>query len=86
MPEKALRSFKARLAPLYMYEVTHQKNTGRTSIVWLKERISQHYAVAKDTEVERGKHSIIPPPPKKSFLDSAPNRLSRTIVQIRAGR
>jgi hypothetical protein len=41
--------------------------------------------MVKDTEVEKGKHSIIPPAPKKSFLDSAPNRISRTIAQIRTG-
>jgi ribonuclease HI len=62
-----------------------EKQKGRTSITWLKERISQHYTMAKDTEVDKGKHSIIPPTPKKSFLDSAPNRLSRTVAQIRTG-
>jgi hypothetical protein len=62
-----------------------EKRKGRTSIAWLKERISQHYSTAKDTEVDKGKHAIIPPAPKKSFLDSAPNRLSRTIAQIRTG-
>jgi hypothetical protein len=39
--------------------------------------------MTKDTETERGKDSIISPPPKKSFLDRASNRLSRTIAQIR---
>jgi hypothetical protein len=58
---------------------------GRTSIAWLKECISQHYSTAKDTETERGKDSIIPPLSKKSFLDRASNRLSRTISQIRTG-
>jgi hypothetical protein len=41
--------------------------------------------MAKDAEVDKGKHSIIPPTPQKSFLDSAPNRLSRTVAQIRTG-
>jgi hypothetical protein len=41
--------------------------------------------MAKDTEVDKVKHSIIPPAPQKYFLDSAPNRLSRTIAQIRTG-
>jgi hypothetical protein len=41
--------------------------------------------MAKDTETERGKDSIIPPPPEKSFLDRASNRLSRTIAQIQTG-
>jgi hypothetical protein len=53
----------------------------RTSIAWLKERISQHYSMAKDTETERGKDSILPPAPKTSFLDGASNRLARTIAQ-----
>jgi hypothetical protein len=66
-------------------EAAAEKHKGRTSIAWLKERISQHYTMAKDTEVEKGKHSIIPPAPKQSFLDSAPNRISRTIAQIRTG-
>jgi hypothetical protein len=38
--------------------------------------------MAKDTETERGKGSIIPPPPKKSSLDRASDWLSRTIAQI----
>jgi hypothetical protein len=66
-------------------EVAAEKKPGRTSIVWLKERISLHYSMAKDTETERGKDSILPPAPKKSFLDGAPNRLPRTIAQIRTG-
>jgi hypothetical protein len=41
--------------------------------------------MAKDTETERGKDSILPPAPKKSFLDGASNRLARTIAQIRTG-
>jgi ribonuclease HI len=50
-----------------------EKITGRASIAWLKERISQHYSMAKDTETERGKDSILPPAPMKSFLDGASN-------------
>jgi hypothetical protein len=41
--------------------------------------------MAKETETESGKHSILPPAPKKSFLDSAPNRIARTTAQIRTG-
>jgi ribonuclease HI len=67
------------------WKAASEKRKGRTSIAWLQERISQHYSMAKATEVDKGKHSIIPPAPKKSFLDSAPNRLSRTIAQIRTG-
>jgi hypothetical protein len=50
-----------------------EKKTGHTSIAWLKERISQHYSMAKDTETERGQDSILPPPPKKSLLDGVLN-------------
>jgi hypothetical protein len=64
-------------------EAAAEKKTGRTSIAWLKERISKHYSMAKDTETELGKDSILPPAPKKSFLDGASNRLARTIAQIR---
>jgi hypothetical protein len=50
---------------------------------WLKERISQHHSMAKDTETERGKDSILSAAPKKLFLDGASNRLARTIALIR---
>jgi hypothetical protein len=52
-------------------------------IAWLKQRISQHYTMAMDTETDQGKEAILPPSPKKSFLDRA--RLARTIAQIRTG-
>jgi hypothetical protein len=45
-----------------------------------EERIFLHYAMTKETETERGKHSTVRPTPKKSVLDSAPNRISRTIA------
>jgi hypothetical protein len=61
------------------------RTTGRTSTAWLKERISQHYAMAKDIETDKGKDSILPPPPKKSFLDRASNKLARTIARVRTG-
>jgi ribonuclease HI len=64
-------------------EAAAEKKTGRTSIAWLKERISQHYSMAKDISTERGKDSILPPAPKKSFLVGASNRLAGTIAQIR---
>jgi hypothetical protein len=41
--------------------------------------------MAKDTEPDKGKETILPPNPKKSFLDRAPNRPARTIAQIRTG-
>jgi hypothetical protein len=66
-------------------EAASQKKQGQTSISWLKERISQHYTTAKEIETEKGKQAILLPAPKKSFLDSAPNQLSRTIGKIRTG-
>jgi hypothetical protein len=66
-------------------EAASNKQKGRTSIARLKERISQHCAMAKDIETDKGKHSILPPPPKKSFLDRTSNKLARTIAQIRTG-
>jgi hypothetical protein len=63
-------------------EAASQKQKGQTSIAWLKERISKHYEMAKDMETDKGKESILPPPPKKSFLDGASNKLARTIAQI----
>jgi ribonuclease HI len=66
-------------------EAASQRTKGRTSIAWLKERISQHYTTAKEIDTQKGKEAILPPAPKKSFLDSVPNRLSRTIAQIRTG-
>jgi hypothetical protein len=41
--------------------------------------------MAKDIETDKGKDSILPPPPRKSFLDRASNKLARTIAQIRTG-
>jgi hypothetical protein len=56
-------------ADLLTREAASEKQKGQTSIAWLKERISQHYTMATDTEAENGKHSIIPPlpppPPQK---------------------
>jgi hypothetical protein len=66
-------------------EVASQKQKGQTSIAWLKERISKYYELAKDMETDKGKESILPPPPKKSFLDGASNKLATTIAQIRTG-
>jgi hypothetical protein len=41
--------------------------------------------MATDTETDKGKETILSPSPKKSFLDRAPNRLARTIAQVRTG-
>jgi hypothetical protein len=66
-------------------EAASQGKRGRTSIAWFKERISQHYTTAKEMETQQGKEAILPPAPKKSFLDRTPNRLSRKIAHIRTG-
>jgi hypothetical protein len=68
------------LQPYNQQQTSQQLLVSFAFFAWLKERISQHYTMAKDTEVDKRKHSIIPPAPKKSFLDRAPNRLSRTIA------
>jgi hypothetical protein len=36
-------------------------------------------------ETDNGEDSILPPPPRKSFLDRASHKLARTISQIRIG-
>jgi hypothetical protein len=41
--------------------------------------------MAKEIETEKEKYSTLPPAPKKSFLDSAPNRIAHIIAQIRTG-
>jgi ribonuclease HI len=66
-------------------EAASERRHGRTSIAWLKERISQHFTIAKDSETDQGKETITPPAPKISFLDRASNRLARTVAQIRTG-
>jgi hypothetical protein len=62
-------------------EAASDRQKGRTSIAWLKERIAQHYTTAKDTETDKRKVTILPPNPKKSFLDRAPNRLAPRFEQ-----
>jgi hypothetical protein len=48
-------------------EAAAGKKNGRTSIACLKERISLHYTMAKETETERGNPSILPPPLRIPF-------------------
>jgi hypothetical protein len=45
----------------------------------------KHFTIAKDSETDKGKETITPPAPKKSFLDRASNRLARAVAQIRTG-
>jgi ribonuclease HI len=44
-----------------------EKQKGRTSIAWLKKHISQHYTMAKDTEVAKGSTQSFRQPPKNRF-------------------
>jgi alpha-amylase/alpha-mannosidase (GH57 family) len=61
----------------------HQKKQkGRTLNAWLKESLSKHYTMVKDTEIDKGKEYILPFSSQKSFLDRALNRLSKIITQI----
>jgi ribonuclease HI len=68
-------------------EAASGKRQGRTSIAWLKKRISRHFTMAKDSEIWKVNGFITPPAPKKSVLGRASNRLARTatIAQIRTG-
>jgi hypothetical protein len=45
-------------------EAALEKRKGRTSTAWLKERIPQHFTMAKDSEIDKGKESITPAPKK----------------------
>jgi hypothetical protein len=63
-------------------QAASERRKGRSSIAWLTERMSQHYTMATDTETDKGKETILPPSPKKSFLARTPNRLGRTIAEI----
>jgi hypothetical protein len=62
-----------------------EKRKAQTSIAWLREQISQHFRLAKDSEIDKGKKSITPTAPKKAFLDRASNQFAKIIAQIRTG-
>jgi hypothetical protein len=50
----------------------------------LAEPVSEQYTAAANVELrEKGKHTLTPPPPKKSALDKAPNREARLTSQLR---
>jgi hypothetical protein len=72
-------------ADILASDAASQRRKGRTSIAWLKEQISQYYTIAKDTETDKGKKTILPPTLNNSFLDRAPNQLAGAIAQIRTG-
>jgi ribonuclease HI len=44
------------------------------SIAWMRKTVSEQYTAAANIELsDKGKHTITPPPPKKSALDKGPN-------------
>jgi hypothetical protein len=50
----------------------------------MNQKVSQSYSEAATLELrDRGKHTIIPPPPKKSAIDKARNREARISSQLR---
>jgi len=59
------------------------------SLAHIKPRISEGFRKAKDEchgdPANHGMDEILPPPPKKSMLDSARNSLARVAAQIRTG-
>jgi hypothetical protein len=76
-------SFSGGAASLATGEAAAEKKTGRILIAWLKGRIFQDYSMANTTATERGKDSILPHAPKKSFPGGGPNRVAHTIAQTR---
>jgi ribonuclease HI len=56
----------------------------QVSIAWMNQKVSESYSEAATLELrDRGKHTIIPPPPKKSAMDKARNREARISSQLR---
>jgi hypothetical protein len=54
------------------------------SIAWMRKTVSEKYTAAASIELsEKGKHTITPPPPKKSALDKGPNSEARAVAQLR---
>jgi hypothetical protein len=50
----------------------------------MNQKVSESYSEAATLELrDRGKHTIIPPPPKKSAMDKARNREARISSQLR---
>jgi hypothetical protein len=58
-------------------------NSHQVSIAWMNQTVSQPYSEAATLELrDRGKHTIIPPPPKKSAMNKARNREARISSQL----
>jgi ribonuclease HI len=56
----------------------------QVSIAWMNQKVSYSYSEAATLELrDRGRHTIIPPPPKKSAMDKARNRGARISSQLR---
>jgi hypothetical protein len=56
----------------------------QVSIAWMNQKVSESYLEAATLEIrDRGKHTIIPPPPKKSAIDKVRNREPRISSQLR---
>jgi hypothetical protein len=50
----------------------------------MNQKVSESYSEAATLELrDRGRHTIIPPPPKKSAIDKARNREARISSQLR---
>jgi hypothetical protein len=50
----------------------------------MRKPVSEQYTAAANIELsEKGKHTITPPPPKKSALDKGPNSEARAVAQLR---
>jgi ribonuclease HI len=54
------------------------------SIAWMRHTVSDQYTATANIELRAtGKHTITPPPPKKSALDKGPNSEARAVAQLR---
>jgi hypothetical protein len=50
----------------------------------MRQTVSDQYTATANIELrEKGKHTITPPPPKKSALDKGPNSEARAVAQLR---
>jgi hypothetical protein len=66
-------------------DIQHSTSSShQLSIAWMNQKVSESYSEAATLELrDRGKHTIIPPPPKKSAMDKARNREARISSQLR---
>jgi hypothetical protein len=66
-------------------DIPHSTSSShQVSIAWMNQKVSESYSEAATLELrDRGKHTIIPPPPKKSAMDKARNREARISSQLR---